>query len=290
MSDEWLLFARLYGNGVRRVFLFDLATGDSRRLDQVRGSNAFLAPGQVSGDYAVWSRCRQTRCDVVRYHIPEGSREAIPNANDKRHHAPSVTPDGTVYFARSNAGCGEGVRLVRHPLVGDETILWRLPSGDDVGSTKAHVDHQGVTTLLFDHFDCGRAAESDAWRMAEDFEPELSVTLEGDAEGTVTSSPPGIDCGTDCTESFAAGTGVILTADPDERAEFAGWSGACSGTNETCTLTMDGPKSVTASFTDEPLLTVNTTGPGEGEVTSDPGGSSAGRTVSRPTMKARASR
>ena len=68
----------------------------------------------------------------------------------------------------------------------------------------------------------------------------------------MTSSPPGIDCGDDCTETYEPGTGVTLTADPKGHAEFAGWSGACTGTDETCTLTMNGPRSVIATFTNDP--------------------------------------
>ena len=282
MSGDHLLFARLYGNGVRRIFLFDLTTGTSDRLGEVRGARAFLAPGEVSGDYAVWSSCRPSGvCDVIRYHIPDGVRETIAN-DGSRQHAPSVTPDGTVYFARSRADCGEGVQLMRQPLVGNATVLWRLSSGDDVGSTRTFVDPEGVTTLLFDQFDCEQAAGSDSWEIVEDFAPGLSVTLDGDASGTVTSSPPGINCGSDCTESYDAGTGVTLTATPEQGASFAGWSGACSGSAMTCTLTMNGSRSVTATFTKKPVLTVSKSGNGQGTVTSSPAGINCGGDCNEP--------
>ena len=113
------------------------------------------------------------------------------------------------------------------------------------------MDPDGVTTVLFDQFDCDQATGSDAWAMGEDFSPGLTVTLSGDASGTVTSSPAGINCGNDCTESYASGTGVTLTAEPAQGASFAGWSGACTGTQHDCTLTMNGAKSVTATFTNE---------------------------------------
>lgn len=249
MSGQWLLFGRLYDNGVRRIILFDLSTGASQRLDEVGGAGSFLAPGQVSGDYAVWYKCvSDTECDIVRYHIPDGAKEEIPSRGG-RQHSPSVTPDGTVYFARSRAGCGTGVRLVRHPLEGKAVVLWILATGDDIGTTKAYVDSQGLTTVLYDQFGCGRSADSDAWEIVEALSPELSVKLDGNASGTVTSTPPGIACGSDCTESYDLGTGVTLTADPEGSAAFAGWSGACTGTSLTCTLTMDGPRSVTATFT-----------------------------------------
>lgn len=76
----------------------------------------------------------------------------------------------------------------------------------------------------------------------------LSVTKTGTGSGTVTSSPAGINCGADCSESYGSGTSVTLTASPVTGSTFAGWSGACSGTGS-CILTMDADKSVTATFT-----------------------------------------
>lgn len=78
---------------------------------------------------------------------------------------------------------------------------------------------------------------------------ELSVTRSGTGTGTVTSSPAGIDCGSDCTESYNQGTTVTLTAAPASGSTFTGWSGAeCSGTGS-CEVTMSEARSVTATFT-----------------------------------------
>jgi hypothetical protein len=73
----------------------------------------------------------------------------------------------------------------------------------------------------------------------------LSITTSG--PGTITAS--GIGCGSDCSESYASGTKVTLTVTPSAGATFSGWSGACSGTATTCTVTMDAAKTVKAGFT-----------------------------------------
>jgi len=282
LSGRWLLFGRLYGSGTRRIILFDLSTNTARRLDKVRRDRAFLAPGQVNGDYAVWHKCRSARkCDVVRYHIPDGARRTIPNPTG-RQHAPSVAEDGTVFFARSRGKCGSGVRLVRYSLDGTSAVLWQLPGGDDIGATSVHLEADGTTMVLYDHFACREAAESDAWKIGEDLSPHLTVTVEGDAKGTVTSSPAGIDCGTDCTETYASVTGVTLTAHPEGSAAFAGWSGACTGSGLTCTLTVDRSRSVTATFTNKPVLTVSPAGNGQGTVTSTPAGIDCGDDCNQP--------
>ena len=104
----------------------------------------------------------------------------------------------------------------------------------------------------------------------------LSVTVEGDGEGTVTSQPAGIivAAGTE-TATFAPGTQVTLTATPADGSSFTGWTGACTGTGA-CVVTMDDDRSVTATFTlGEPAdatLSVAIEGDGEGTVVSDPAG------------------
>lgn len=77
----------------------------------------------------------------------------------------------------------------------------------------------------------------------------LTVQKSGDGTGTVTSSPSGINCGATCSASFAANTTVTLTAAASGGSSvFTGWTGACSGTASTCTVTMNAAKNVGAVF------------------------------------------
>ncbi len=106
------------------------------------------------------------------------------------------------------------------------------------------------------------------------------MTLAGDGSGSVSSSPAGIDCGTDCSEAYDDGTLVTLTAVADTGSDFSGWSGeGCSGTG-TCQVTMDAARSVTATFDLEPtptfLLSVTLAGDGSGSVSSSPTGIDCG--------------
>jgi hypothetical protein len=75
----------------------------------------------------------------------------------------------------------------------------------------------------------------------------LTVVKSGTGSGTVISSPAGINCGTDCSEPYASGTMVTLTATASSGSNFVGWSGACSGTGS-CVVTMSAAQTVTATF------------------------------------------
>lgn len=109
---------------------------------------------------------------------------------------------------------------------------------------------------------------------------QLSVTRAGTSLGSVTSSPPGIDCGATCSASFDEGAQVTLTApdlSPDYR--FVGWSGDCTGTGQ-CQVSMTQARAVTATFIHMHALGVQKNGTGSGTVTSSPGGIDCGPTCS----------
>jgi hypothetical protein len=70
--------------------------------------------------------------------------------------------------------------------------------------------------------------------------------------GTIISSPPGINCGSDastCSATFTSGTSVTLTATAYSGFTPGSWGGACSGpASSPCVLTMSAIKAVTATF------------------------------------------
>ena len=83
----------------------------------------------------------------------------------------------------------------------------------------------------------------------------LVITRNGTGTGTVTSTPAGITCGSDCTETVVAGTSVTLTAAAASGSTFAGWSGGgCSGA-AACTMTVNANTTVTATFNTSSVTT-----------------------------------
>jgi hypothetical protein len=80
----------------------------------------------------------------------------------------------------------------------------------------------------------------------------LTINKAGNGNGTVTNNLSG--------SNVISGTVVSITALPDSSSVFGGWSGDCSGTSPTCTVTMSANASVTATFlleTNKPVSSIS---------------------------------
>jgi hypothetical protein len=111
-------------------------------------------------------------------------------------------------------------------------------------------DNQGLTasgtkTITITDPDSSESPESPIEPDAPE-QVKLTVNINGTGIGNVTGN--GIECGSDCTGQYAKNTKVTLTAKPDANSTFLSWSGGCSGSKESCTVTMTQAKSVTATF------------------------------------------
>lgn len=78
----------------------------------------------------------------------------------------------------------------------------------------------------------------------------LDIAKSGLGTGIVSSTPAGINCGADCSESLYRGTAVTLTATAGDNSELTGWAGeGCSGTG-VCQFIIQNDATVTANFGD----------------------------------------
>ena len=119
---------------------------------------------------------------------------------------------------------------------------------------------------------CAVTLSADEKVSATFVQRNLTLSVQVDGEGRVTSTPAGIDCSKSCALAFAPGTAVSLTPLPAPGHRFTGFRGACSG--GTCSMQLAGDAQVFASFAPIPLhpLTVALAGSGRGRVTSMPAG------------------
>ncbi len=111
---------------------------------------------------------------------------------------------------------------------GSGTIRFLLQANTDAGSRTAQI-----------------AVEGELFSITQGGSPEvveypLTVKKIGSGQGTVTANPAGT--------LFRNGTSVTLSALPGARSTFSGWSGACSGTGQTCSIKVISATSVFASF------------------------------------------
>jgi hypothetical protein len=76
--------------------------------------------------------------------------------------------------------------------------------------------------------------------------PTVTLAVATPDGGSVTGQS--ITCPGTCQASFAPGTTIQLTANPDADHDFVGWGGACAGQGQTCGLTLDGNEAVSVDF------------------------------------------
>ena len=176
----------------------------------------------------------------------------IPTPSTQTGHV-APGPDGNLWFAEDDAG-----KIGRITPAG---VITEYPLPTPISGP--HYVEMGPDGNLW-------VTERDANKVAKVQIPlNLTVTLEGAPQGTVTSDPAGIDCGTDCTDTYLSGTVVTLTATPPVDTSFQ-WGGHCAGTAVGCDVAMTGDKEVAAIFGTTFTLTV--TRRGKGKVTSTPAG------------------
>ena len=159
-----------------------------------------------------------------------------------------------------------GGGTLTHALQPGSPALNLVPADMARCGTGVTTDQRGVVRPQDDHCDAG---------AVEAAQTVLTVTVDGSGSGTVTGN--GIDCGSDCSESYQENTVVTLTAAAEAGSTFVGWSGACSGTSD-CMVTMSASQNVTATFTMDQQLVVTKAGSGQGSVTSNPAGIDCGVT------------
>jgi hypothetical protein len=101
------------------------------------------------------------------------------------------------------------------------------------------------------------------------FPNTVVVTRAGSGAGIVTSTPPGINCPSDCDESYAPNQTVTLTAIADHESNFIEWAGGgCIGTTP-CPVTTAMPVAVNATFALKRYdVSVSKSGNGNGTVIS----------------------
>jgi hypothetical protein len=171
---------------------------------------------------------------------------------------------GTIVSSPAGINCGTtcttaarhgiAITLTAAPATGSNFAGW---SGACTGTTPCTLTPTAATNVT-------------ATFTLKTYTLTVSSAAAAGSSGKVTSDVGGIDCGSTCTTSLNHGTQVTLTAAAGAGSAFTGWTGACSGSAPTCTVSMTAARSVTARFARSFVLTVTKAGPGSGTVASNP--------------------
>jgi len=158
ISGDWILYGQVWGSRPQnaRIILHDRNTAETRILDEQIGKpRRVLYPGQVNGDFATWDRFTPLAHteNVFLYQISTQTKTKIPVPAGRVQYSSSVTPTGTVFYARSGVACGANVSLHEYSS-GTDTLLARLPKGYDSFKTFAVDEGAGVTSLYFARYRC----------------------------------------------------------------------------------------------------------------------------------------
>ncbi len=178
--------------------------------------------------------------------------------------------DGNFYGATYSGGTNGQGTLFQITSAGALTTLYSfcLQSGCADGANPygglmqaANHDFYGTT------YSGGANNEGTVFKLEANFST-LTVSVAG--SGSVTSTDGNINCPGTCSHLYSNNTPVTLNATAASGWSFSAWSGACSGNNPTCNLTITQNESVGATFTQNTYtLSVSTTG--NGTVTSTDG-------------------
>jgi hypothetical protein len=170
-----LLFGRgidqgLFSQARKAVILRNLATGEERVLVRVRGLGAYVFPGGVNGDNAVWNVCRYSRgglgCEAFHYDIAAKTARRLPNGGSPRQFA-TITPGGRLYAVRADRDCGKNVRLARIETGSPAVVVMRFPAGTEPTDVVAFEDGSAGTRVYFERLTC-KSERSDILRLLDE--------------------------------------------------------------------------------------------------------------------------
>jgi subtilisin family serine protease len=161
---------------------------------------------------------------------------------------------GTTYTPSSYESI-QGTSMATPHVAGVAALAWAKNSSVSVATVKSALLNGGDANAALSGITVsGRRlnANGTLGLIPASGTPELTVLKGGNGGGTVTGT--GINCGTDCTESYASGTPVVLTATPLYASTLTSWSNCDSPSGDTCTMTMSTSKTVSANFSTTPTF------------------------------------
>jgi len=245
-----------------------ISCGDDCNEDYQEGTQVTLQANPATGwQFNGWSGdCSGLdTCSVTMSAAKSVSASFVEQSTTQNYQLNvSLNGSGTVVSSPIGINCGNdcseqylqgtAITLNANPATGYQFSGW---SGACSGSGSCSIQMNSNQTVTA--------------TFSQDGEHTFRLNTAVTGSGTITSSPGGINCGTDCAEDYSEDSQVTLQATAAEGFAFNGWSGDCSGSS-TCVVNMNADRTVSADFIDDSATSFNlnvvVTGPGQ--VTSNP--------------------
>jgi hypothetical protein len=242
-------------NGAGSVSGDGIACPDKCSVSVERGTMlSLLATPDASASFSSWGGCTGgsgATCDVTVDADKTVTATFVPKIQDPV--TLTVILSGAGSAGGGGIACpgtcsmvverGTALTIAATPDVSTNFTSWTGCTGGSGVSCDVTVDADKTVTATF---------------AIKTFTLTVQRSLISTANGTVSSSPAGINCpGGTCTATFNYGESVKLTAAPSASYYLRAWTDDCAATTLDCTVTMTGNRSVTATFTPANLAFVS---------------------------------
>jgi uncharacterized repeat protein (TIGR02543 family) len=219
-----------------------------------------FAVGTWSGDCggATDTECHPDTLAVAEFTPKSGTSQStlsVTYADD----ASTTGDDGEVTSPGGPVDCGS--------LGPGTSCSWPVPTGSTVTVVQQPADGSvfqgwggqcsGQAASCTVQMDGDRQVGA-AWAPAGGSTVQLAVSVTGG--GRVSGGS--ISCPSTCVANVALNSAVTLSASPNDGYVFTGWTGGCTGTSPSCTVTMTAASTVTATFSQANVLAVAISGSG----------------------------
>ncbi len=180
------------------------------------------------------------------YFVTVTAYDTSPNESGYSNEVSGPATDGTLTFTVTTIPSGQQVVVDGTTYTAPQTFSWAVGSSHTLSVSSPQSGTTG-TQYAFSSWSDGGAqnhtitAPSASTTYTANFTTQYSLTTAVSPSGSGTITPSG-------TNWYNSGQSVPVSATASSGYNFTGWSGDLSGSTNPTSLTMNGPKSVTANF------------------------------------------
>ncbi|GAM09006.1 ultraviolet-B receptor UVR8 [Geobacter sp. OR-1] len=249
------------GNGTTNGSLLPLQLSSPGGVATI--SAGYFNTAAVLGNGTVWGWG-----DNLYGQVGDGNGSMLPHNSlislDNVAPVTTATPGGgsfqeSVSVALNCSDAGTGCGAIYYTLDGT-TPTFPVSGSTETYSSALNLSISGtISFLAIDLAGNISAVQSQAYAVLHYFPLTIQFGGTGGGAVTVLPAPPGIGCSTNCSQSFVEGTMVSVTPVPDQNSAFSSWTGCDSLSGETCQVTVNSARFVTADFVVAPTATISAT-------------------------------